>query len=178
VAARGSDAIAHLVAMSMDPWGWPVGLFVTNRWMTDETWYSGEDLVALLPQFTIDHAFPSWAANRALTALVTLFRPQIEQLLLHRDARVALWAKVHLDSDVFEDRNLETLASIGIDTERQIATIRTEAVRRRCALAREIVRVGPLEADYGLHDRHASRVESTGFARHAGRRWPCRKARS
>jgi hypothetical protein len=34
---RGEDAVAHLVAVSMDAWGKPIGLFATNRWVTDET---------------------------------------------------------------------------------------------------------------------------------------------
>lgn len=30
----GKDAICHLVAISMDAWGEPIGLFATNRWVS------------------------------------------------------------------------------------------------------------------------------------------------
>lgn len=30
-------AIAQLIAVSMDAWGQPIGLFVGNRWVTGET---------------------------------------------------------------------------------------------------------------------------------------------
>jgi hypothetical protein len=34
------DLVCHLIAVSMDRSGWPIGLFATNRWVTGETWYA------------------------------------------------------------------------------------------------------------------------------------------
>lgn len=121
----GDDALAHLVAISMDPHGYPVGLFTTNRWVTAETWYAGEDVAAMLDRFAIDHAYPAWPTNRWLTAMVRLFIPQIAALIEERDRRIAAWRKEHPDSDVFEDRDLEVLSELQIDVDAQI-----EAVRR------------------------------------------------
>lgn len=91
----------------MDAWGDPIGLFCTNRWMTDEAWYPAEAVIAMLDRFVIDHAFPNWAGNRWLTALLRLYRPHIKALIRHRHQIIAAWQQAHPDRDVFEDRALE-----------------------------------------------------------------------
>lgn len=103
----GEDAIAHLIAVSMDAWGQPIGLFACNRWVTGETWYPASAVKQLLPAFSVDHAFPSWPTNLWLTALLRLFRPHTEALLDHRDQVIAAWQAAHPQHDVFEDRALE-----------------------------------------------------------------------
>jgi len=37
---EGDDALSHIIAISMDPRGYPIGLFSTNRWVTGETFYT------------------------------------------------------------------------------------------------------------------------------------------
>jgi len=103
----GDEAISHLVAISMDAWGDPVGLFCTNRWVTAETWYPAEHVVAMLDRFAITHAAPNWAVSRWITAMLHLFRPHIEALVRQRDEVVAQWRQTHPGTDVFEDRALE-----------------------------------------------------------------------
>jgi hypothetical protein len=103
----GSDAIAHIIAVSMDKQGLPLGLFACNRWVTGETWYSAEQVIAMLELFEIDHAYPSWPTNRWLTDLVKVYRPQIEVLLRHRDQVVAAWQELFPSRDALEDRELE-----------------------------------------------------------------------
>jgi hypothetical protein len=66
-----------------------------------------DDVIRMLDRFEVDHANPSWPANRWLTAMLRLFRPQIEALILARDAALADWARTHPGKDVFEDRELE-----------------------------------------------------------------------
>lgn len=127
----GRKSIAHLVAVSMDAWGWPIGLFVTNRWVTDETWYSAEQVARLLACFEIDHAWPSLPVNRALGALLRLFRPQILALLRERDEVIGRAAREHPGEDVLEDRDLEVLAAIPIDVDAQVRAL--EATLRRPA---------------------------------------------
>ena len=119
----GDKALSHLVAISMDRFGKPTGLFTTNRWVTAETWYPGPDVIRMLPHFGIDHAWPSWPVNRWLTAMMRLFRPQIETLVTARDAALAARRATHPDSDVFEDREVEVLSEIAIDVAAQRATI-------------------------------------------------------
>lgn len=122
----GKDAVAHLIAISMDRRGFPTHLFTTNRWVTAETWYRAEDVIAMLDRFAIDHAWPSWPTNRWITAMVQLFRPQIAHLLRERDRVVAEWAQRHPDRDVYEDRELEITSIMPISVDWQI-----EALERR-----------------------------------------------
>ncbi len=119
----GDDALAHFIAISMSGPGFPVSLFTTNRWVTDETFYKAEDNIAMLDRFKIDHTFPCLAVNRWITALVDLFRPQIKELMLVRDKTIKNWAATHPGIDVYEDRDLEITSIMNIDVDRQIAAV-------------------------------------------------------
>ena len=114
---------SHLIAISMDKKGYPIRLFTVNRWVTDETWYDAADVAKMIDRFEIDHTFPSWATNRWLSAMVRLFKPQIEVLLERRDARIKEWAARDPDKDVFEDRKLEITSQIDVSIDEQEAAI-------------------------------------------------------
>ncbi len=90
-----TDRLCHIVAISMGRRGWPIGLFTTNRWVTTENWYAAADVCRMVDRFSIDLARPSWATNRWVTAMMQLFRPQIETLLHQRDAKLVAWHKTH-----------------------------------------------------------------------------------
>ena len=117
---EGSDAVCHLVAVSMDVYGFPIGLFSTNRWVTDEVWYAADDVIAMLDRFEIDHAHPSWPVNRWISAMFVLFRPEIEGLIVQRDACIAAWRAAHAGADVFEDRELEITGEVRISVKERI----------------------------------------------------------
>lgn len=119
----GEAALSHLVAIAMDDYGYPSGLFTVNRWVTGDAWYAAGDVIRMLDFFEIDHANPSWPANRWITAMLRLFRPQIEALILVRDAALADWARTHSGEDVFEDRALEITSQAAISVEEQIAAV-------------------------------------------------------
>lgn len=120
----GDNALAHLIAISMNRPGFPIGLFTTNRWVTDETFYAAQEVIGMLDRFRVDHTHPCLAVNRWITAMVRLFRPQIEALLMARDATIAEWAAGHPDRDVYEDRELEITSIVAIDVPQQIAAVR------------------------------------------------------
>ena len=113
------DALSHLVAISMDPAGLPIKLFVTNRWVTGEIWYAADDVCRMLDCFEIDHAQPSWPVNMWVSSMVRLFDPQIRTLVAARDAAVAAWRAAHPDGNVFEDRDFEVAADLAIDIDTQ-----------------------------------------------------------
>jgi hypothetical protein len=119
----GADAVSHLVAISMDKYGFPIGLFATNRWVTAEAWYRAQDVVRMCDCFEVDHAYPSWPVNRWITAMFRLFSPQIAALVCQRDAVVARWSEEHPGVDVFEDRELEITGEFSISVEKQIAKV-------------------------------------------------------
>lgn len=118
----GDKALAHLVAISMDRFGVPQGLFTTNQWVTGETWYPAADLLRMIDRFSVDHAFPSWPTNLWLTAMFRLFRPQITALITTRDTAFAAHAN-QSQADPFDDRNFETITECSIDIDRQMAAI-------------------------------------------------------
>ena len=117
------DKLCHLVAISMDPMGWPIGLFTTNRWITTENWYGAEDVCRMLEHFRIDLARPSWPTNRWVTSMIQLFRPQIERLLHERDVTITEWQEKHPDEDVFEDRRLDLPSKVEISLDEQIRAV-------------------------------------------------------
>ncbi len=117
------DRISHLVAIAMDTAGYPISLFTTNRWVTAENWYAGDDVIAMLDDFVMDLVPPSWPVNIWITAMVRLFAPQIGDLIRERDRVVADWREAHPDRDVFEDRDLEVTSEIPISVDDQIAAV-------------------------------------------------------
>lgn len=126
-AVSGSDSgepLTHLFAIAMDAYGFPIGLFAVNRWVSAETWYRAEDVIRLLDRFVVDHAFPSWPVNRWISAMPKLFRPEVEALLRHRDRVIAHWAARHPHMDPFEDRALEVTGYIPIRVHDTIARVR------------------------------------------------------
>jgi len=125
----GDDVICHLIAISMDKRGFPTHLFTTNRWVTGENWYRGEDVIALLDRFLIDHAFPSWPTNRWISAMLVLFYPQICQLVHERDTKIAAWQPKDRETHTFEDRDLEITSITPINVNQQIKQVK-KALKR------------------------------------------------
>ncbi len=121
---KGNDALSHLIGISMDRKGFPIALFTTNRWVTGEAWYVMDDVLAMVERFDIDHARPSWPVNRWITAMVRLYRPDIRELIVARDAAVEAWRANHPDRDVFEDREFEIASRQKISVDKRIAEVR------------------------------------------------------
>jgi hypothetical protein len=121
--AGDNDALSHLVAISMDGDGYPVRLFTTNRWVTGETWYAAEDVIRMLDRFVIDLAYPSLPVNIWITAMVRLFRPQIEALVRERDAALAAQGTTRGAGAVYEDRDLEVVSSLPISVDEQVERV-------------------------------------------------------
>ena len=115
---------SHVVAVAMNRAGRPIRLFTTNRWVTGETWYRAADVAAMLDRFALGPVGPAPLLNRWITALIGLYRPQIEALIAARDDAVMSWrrrrrGKMH----VFEDRRLEVTSALDIAPEAQIRDI-------------------------------------------------------
>ncbi len=118
-----SEALSHLIAVSMDSKGYAIGLFTVNRWVTGEAWYAAEDVCDMADSFEIDHAQPSWPVNRWITGMLRLFSPLVKDLVRERDRVVEQWRLDH-PGDVFQDKKLEITSQQGISVEKQIARIR------------------------------------------------------
>jgi len=118
-----NDALTHFVGISMNRAGFPIRLFTTNRWVTGETWYSAKTVISLIDRFEMDLAWPSQPVNTWITAMLRLFRPNIEALLTRRDRAVDDWQARHPDGNVYEDRGLEITAQEDISVEDQIERV-------------------------------------------------------
>jgi serine/threonine-protein kinase len=73
-------------------------------------------------------------ANRWITAMLILFRPQIAWLLGERDRVLAQWAKTHRGRAAMEERSLEILSSLPIsvaDQRRAVESALAETARAR-----------------------------------------------
>ena len=126
--ARADDPaawVAHLVGISTDASGRPIRLFTTNRWVTDEVWYRGDDVIGMLDCFDVAIDKPSPELNRWVTAMVQMFRPQIVDLIRVRDSKVAEYRAAHPERDVFEDRELQIVSEMPVDFLAQIMAIET-----------------------------------------------------
>jgi len=117
------DELSHLIAISMNRAGFPIGLFTTNRWITADNWYSADDVIKMLDRFEMDLAWPSWPVNIWITAMLCLFRPQIEELVRKRDSVVAHWQDKHPGKDVFEDRDCSITSVRKISVRAQIKRV-------------------------------------------------------
>jgi hypothetical protein len=117
--------IAHLVGISTDASGRVIRLFTTNRWVTGEVWYDGEDVIRMLERFEIAVDQPSHDLNRWVTAMVQMFRPQIVDLIRARDLKVAQYQAAHPECAVFEDRALQVTSEMPVDFLAQIRAIET-----------------------------------------------------
>nr|WP_298413109.1 hypothetical protein [uncultured Halomonas sp.] len=103
----------HLIAISMDAWGEPIGLFTTNRWVTGETWRDAAETLALARTFELDHAWPSWPVNRWVSAMIIAFYPYLDVLIKHRDREIDSLETSGL-SDIFENRDIEIIGQLPI----------------------------------------------------------------
>lgn len=118
-----AGALTHLVAISMDRFGEPVRLFTTNRWVTGGTWYRAGDVVRMLDLFAVEVVRPNLVVNRWMTAMVRLFRPEIEMLLVERDRTIDAWGRDHREADALEDRRLDVTSMLEISVETQITRV-------------------------------------------------------
>ena len=124
VRSGDGDAVVHVVAISMDAYGYPIGLFAPNRWVAAGDWHEAGDVFEMSKAFRIDHAWPSWPVNRWMSAMVVLFRPHIGQLLIERDQALAQWRSRMPGEDVLERRDIEILAQMPISVERTLEELR------------------------------------------------------
>ena len=118
-----NDALTHFVAIAMDRAGFPIRLFTTNRWVTGETWYEANSVISMLDRFVIDLATPSWPVNMWISAMLQLFGPDIEALLVERDRAIDDWQRRHPGENVYEDRRLEITSIRDISVDAQIARV-------------------------------------------------------
>lgn len=109
----------HLLCVSLNAKGVPNAVFTVNRWVTGGHLLSATTTLRLIAGFTI-HANKCPMVCKWLTALLALFRPQIEQLLMERDKSLQGLASGRREVGLFDDESIELLSSVTIDIDQQI----------------------------------------------------------
>lgn len=125
---EGEEALAfvtHIAGLSIDHQGIPIAWFTTNRWVTDEFMYPAETMIRHLDRYNVENTLEDLTVNRFLTAMVALYRGELSQLLLERDARLSamqVWPdKLELlesGNDVLSTRPIDLdakIESLGLD---------------------------------------------------------------
>lgn len=109
---KGADDMVHIVALSVNAHGLPLGLFTVNRWVTDEWLFAAPDIIAVLDRFALHRTQGDALVGQWLTAALKLCRPLIADLLLERDQVLATagWAG--------ERRELEVLSTAPLDLQK------------------------------------------------------------
>ena len=108
------DSPCHLVAIGFHNDGRPSELFTTNRWVTAEAWYNGDDVVRMLPSFRFTQPSSHGLGGRWLAAFLAMTAPLVETLIAERDRAIADWADHHfqvgqanIPPEALEDNTLE-----------------------------------------------------------------------
>jgi len=126
---RGNrDEVCHLVAISVDGRGEPVRLFTTNRWVTGESWYRGDDVARMLDRLRRGGGPDRGGVlDRWIGAVLCLFHADIAALLQERDKAVADWRWRWPRSNALEDARLEIASSRTVDLAARLAAVEAAA---------------------------------------------------
>ena len=124
VFVRGLSACqSHLLAIAIDPYGMPIRLFTTNRWVTGENWMFAEELLTHADHYSLVAPDSSEVLNCWITHCVRLFQPQLRWLTYRRDARLHTLAAGRGVERVFEDRRVEILSECQVSVGQQVAAL-------------------------------------------------------
>jgi hypothetical protein len=112
----------NLLCISLDAKGVPTALFTVNRWVTGDHFFDANATLRLLARFKVEvHEYG--LVNQWLTSMIQLFWPQIEALLLERDAKLWHLAQTINASDLLDDTTVEVLSSVPIDINGRVAQL-------------------------------------------------------
>lgn len=115
-------SVTHLVAVSVDARGLPLGLFAPNRWVTDEHWQPAPRVLRLIEAFAMNAPRALRRIHAWLSAVLHAFLPQVRALLRHRDERMDI-LRGRARGDVMEDRRIAVLSRCAIDLPSQAAAL-------------------------------------------------------
>ncbi len=119
--------LCHVAGVSVDMNGVPTELFVPNQWVTGEWLYPADIVAAHARQFAV---VDSAAARplRWMAHLLTMFGPQIRQLLIERDGKLGSGRGAGRRA---RDPAIDIIAAVPINIDAQIEAIFAQTERRR-----------------------------------------------
>lgn len=105
--------LTHLIAIELDDTGDLAGFFVPNRWVTDERIRPAPSLFPCLESFRANEQSPSALLSYWLEALLGVFGPEIENLLVERD-RFLDQMNATMRSHYLDNRAVERICELRI----------------------------------------------------------------
>lgn len=106
----GDESWAHVAGLSIDANGQPLQWFMVNRWVTDGVWLQQggffQQLALVLKNDESDGLVANW-----LISLLQLYRATLFDLLEKRNTAIESHLKGRSRLEVFEDRDIYTLAT-------------------------------------------------------------------
>lgn len=120
-------APSHLLAISLDARGLPVGMFTVNQWVTEGHWFDAASTLAMLDRFRVDGGADHAASCRWLAGFLRLYRPLAADLLVRRDRRLARQPDA---AAARRDRSLEVLSASRIDWSADLDGLEAAAAQR------------------------------------------------
>lgn len=120
-------APSHLLAISLDARGLPVGLFTVNRWVTDGHWFDAKTTMSFVERFALSPEGEHASSIRWINGFVRFYQARIELLLEARDKRLERRRAL---ATALDDRRLEVLSLRRIDWAADLDAIEAEAARR------------------------------------------------
>ena len=114
------DDWTHVAGLSMDNQGQVQKWFVTNRWVTDETWQDAEKYAVFFIDDPEENLLP---VEQWLYAMVLLYQQELQQLLLKRDQEVRRLVKDTSVKSVKENRDVYILAEQDVDLQEKLTGV-------------------------------------------------------
>lgn len=116
VTKRDTKGFHHLIGIALNPKGLPIRLFTTNQWVTGEEMADSTMAIKSIRKFEMVKKGRMALVSRWVSALITLFSVEIEELILERDQKIAqLVAEMGNRELVMNSRKHDVLTECKID---------------------------------------------------------------
>ncbi len=129
---QAEGEFTHIMALSMNTQGFPIGVFATNGWVTDEKMQPAHQILQRIDEhWEINRVRPSWLVAQWLNAMMTLLRPHAETLLQQRDGKIASAGAMQDETNpILANREIHVLSELPLDLPPLLQSVQNEAKRR------------------------------------------------
>lgn len=122
--SRGGQKFHHIVGISLDNFGMPGRLFLTNQWVTGEDWISAKAIGPMVRRFECGVPGRLAPVSRWITAMVHLFADDILQLHFKREC---WWsgrcARGQDPRSILESRRFQVVAQARINLVKRLVSM-------------------------------------------------------
>ena len=122
--ARPRQPLTHLIAISLDGRGLPLGLFSVNRWVSQDRWLPASETLRLLDGVSLSGSAANPHLDGWLLHFLRFYRPTLETVLRERDRCLRQIAPCR--ATALEARELEIPSHCSIDWAADLAAAEAE----------------------------------------------------